>query len=204
MFPSVIETERLRLKRLTEAVDPLEVYEYYAKSETIAEETKYMSWDPHQTLKETWDTFKTFEERWNDAEDAVYGIFPRESEEGAGEFAGTAGLHPDWEKRTGNLGIWLRKPFWGRGYSGERAGALMQLAFDRLDLELVAVGYLPANTQSQRAIEKYMEKYGGRYEGCLRNWLPEDDGVKDMHRYSVSQAEWREAVGDEREASFSE
>ncbi len=63
MFPTVIETDQLRLEQLTEAVDPLDVYEYYANSETIAEETKYISWDPHQTLKETWDAFDTFEER---------------------------------------------------------------------------------------------------------------------------------------------
>ncbi len=64
------------------------------------------------------------------------------------------------------------------------------------------MGHLPANTQTKRAIEKYMDKYGGQYEGCLRNWLPEDDSVKDMHRYTVSQAEWQEAVGEELEASF--
>ncbi|WP_255767631.1 hypothetical protein [Haladaptatus halobius] len=37
--------------------------------------------------------FDTFEQRWDDAEDAVYGIFSRESEDRADEFAGTSELH---------------------------------------------------------------------------------------------------------------
>ncbi len=43
IFPTVIEIDWLRLHQLTEGVEPLYIYEYYAKSETIAEETKYPS-----------------------------------------------------------------------------------------------------------------------------------------------------------------
>ncbi|WP_129113229.1 GNAT family N-acetyltransferase [Halegenticoccus tardaugens] len=203
MFPETIETDRLRLRRLCrETIDPLDAYEHYGRSDTIEEETRHLTWEPHATPKETRDAFVSFEERWDDAEDAVYAIFPREGEAGAGEFAGTAGLHVDWEKRAAGLGIWLRKGFWGRGYSGERAGAMLQLAFDRLDLDVVSIGYLPGNERSKRAIEKYVERYGGRYEGLLRNWAVRQGDPSDCHRYTISRAEWREAVGDDREARF--
>lgn len=79
----------------------------------------------------------------------------------------------------------------------------MHLAFERLDLELVAVGHLPGNEGSKRAIEKYVDAHGGRYEGLLRNGLLTADGEPhDMHRYSVSQAEWSEAVGDDLPGRF--
>jgi ribosomal-protein-alanine N-acetyltransferase len=145
--------------------------------------------------------FNQFEERWDKREDAVYAIFPREGEDGAGELAGTTGLHLEWKKRAAGLGIWLRKPFWGRGYSGERAAALFELAFSHLDLELVAVSHLPENDQSKRAIEKYIERFGGQYEGTLRNIIVDSDGmVHDAHRHSVSHEEWRAAVVEERPA----
>jgi ribosomal-protein-alanine N-acetyltransferase len=99
----------------------------------------------------------------------------------------------DWEKRTGELGMWLRKDFWGRGYSGERAAALMDLAFERLDLEVVAVTHHADNDKSCRAIEKYIDTHGGRCEGLLRNWLPYDNEVADEYRYTVTQAEYRAA-----------
>ena len=95
-----------------------------------------------------------------------------------------------WDRRTGTLGTWLRKPFWGRGYSGERAAALLELAFGYLDLELVSAGYLSGNENSRRAIEKYVERFGGRYDGILRNWVPMDGAVRDLHRYTVTREQW--------------
>jgi len=73
----------------------------------------------------------------------------------------------------------------------------MALAFSRLDLDLVAVSHHPDNDQSERAIEKYVERFGGRREGLFRNHLTYQDGtVVDEVRYSVSQAEYREAVAE--------
>jgi RimJ/RimL family protein N-acetyltransferase len=205
MFPETIETDRLRLQRFSrETIDTLDLYEYTAKTDTIEEETRYVTWNPHATPKETLDFQTQMEEAWEKRENATYAVFPKDGEPRAGEFAGNTGFGIDWDKRKATLGIWLRKPFWGRGYSGERAGALLQLAFDRLDLELVDVGHVPDNEQSKRAIEKYVEKYGGRHDGVLRNWHLDDGEPVDMQLYSISQEEWREAVGDDREATFIE
>jgi RimJ/RimL family protein N-acetyltransferase len=89
--------------------------------------------------------------------------------------------------------MWLRKPFWGRGYSGERAAALMELAFERLDLELVAVTHLVGNEKSRRAIEKYVEAHDGRHEGRLRNRDATGEDPRDLHRYTVSAEEYRDS-----------
>lgn len=53
-------------------------------------------------------------------------IQPKEGEPNAGEIAGSGGLILDWETKTGYPAIWLRKPFWSRGYSGERADAMIE------------------------------------------------------------------------------
>ena len=115
----------------------------------------------------------------------------------AGELAGTTNLNFDWERRSAELGIWLRRAFWGRGYSGERAAALLELAFDRLDLELVGASHRDGNANSRRAIEKYVERFGGQHDGVLRNFVPTDDGVRDLHRYTVSREQYRDAVAEE-------
>jgi RimJ/RimL family protein N-acetyltransferase len=216
VFPVDVTTERLRLSRLTrDRVDPLTLYDHAGRSGTIAEETRHLSWSPHDHPKATREFLAGAEEGWEDAEEAVYAVFVRDGggdgEDGAGAatgpaedpFAGTTGLHFEWEKRTANLGIWLRKPYWGRGYSGERARAAMALAFDVLDLDLVAACCFPENEQSRRAIAKYVDATGGRYEGRLRNHVVDDDGVAhDAHRYAVSAVEWREATGGEYDATF--
>lgn len=199
MFPERIETERLVLEAFTpENVDALEVYQYTSHRNPHVEEiTDHLSWEPHRTPKETLDFLRSQAEARREGEDATYVLRPKQGEPEAGEFAGMTGLHPDWERRTATFGMWLRKPFWGRGYSGERAAALVELAFERLDLELVAVSHHAGNEKSRRAIEKYVERFGGRHEGLLRNGATGADGPVDVHRYTVTREEWTEATKDE-------
>ena len=198
LFPERLETERLHLERLChDTVDIFEYHEVRSRHEPDIEEvTEYLPWDPHGTVKETADYLDALEKEWANGTRTEYLIRPKEGEDGAGEFAGNAGLGIDWDRRTGTLGTWLRKRFWGRGYSGERAAALMELAFERLDLDCVAVTHHADNENSRRAIERYVEAHGGRCEGRLRNWVPYGDEVADEYRYTVTQAEYREATGD--------
>ncbi|MEZ3116973.1 GNAT family N-acetyltransferase [Halobaculum sp. MBLA0147] len=206
MFPELIETDRLRLERHDRAVTPRQFYAAggAGQSETVAEETEYVSWEPHPHPKESHDVREQFREQWEEREGLVYAVVPKATEPGGERYAGSAGLGLDWDTQTATLGIWLRKPYWGRGYSGERAAALASLAFDRLDLELVATEVLPANEQSLRAVEKYVDRLGGHREGRFRNRIvPEGgDGPSDVYRFSVSRTEYEAAVGDESLATF--
>ena len=203
LFPEVLETERLRLERLTND-DLFDLYEHASTdAPDVDEVTRYVNWDPHETPKETRDFVSMVESQWDEGEGATYVVRPREGEPLAGEFGGTTGLGVEWDRRLGTLGLWLRKPLWGRGYSGERAGALLALAFDRLDLDVVAVTHDPENDASRRAIGKYVDRFGGRKEGHLRNDIQFADGsVHDSVRYSVARAEWRAAVGDDHGVRF--
>lgn len=196
MFPEVIQTPRLRFERFDAAVDVATFYEYAGerRSETIGEEAAYVTWEPHDHPKHTADVIDGFREGWEAGEAATYAVVPREGEPGAGEFAGNTGISFEWDRRTATLGIWLRKPFWGRGYSGERAKALARLAFDRFDVDVLAVEVVPDNENSVSAIERYVSELGGRREGRLRNTVTDEAGVvSDSIRFSVAREEYREA-----------
>jgi len=196
LFPRTIETDRLRLEpRTPEHVDVHAAYRICSADDGIGEVTEYVTWDPHDHPKETHEFLERGRKKREENGTAAYAIRPREGEDGAGALAGFAGLSVDWDTRRGDLGIWLRKRFWGRGYAGERAAALFELAFDRLDLEVVRVTHDPENEQSRRAIEKYVDRFGGRREGTFRNFLAYADGtVHDQVSYSVTADEWRAAV----------
>ncbi|MFC7069748.1 GNAT family N-acetyltransferase [Halobaculum lipolyticum] len=197
MFPETIETDRLRLERLTrDRVDPRDLYAVASdRSPTVDEETEYLPWSPLATLRDAEERIAEFERRWDERERAEWVIRPREGEDGAGEFAGTAGLICRWDRDLVSPAVWLRKPFWGRRYSGERADALLAVAFDRLDVGVAAVPIHGENDRSYRAVERYVERHGGRYEGLLRNHAGRYDEPADHHRFSVSRAEWRAADG---------
>jgi len=204
LFPETVETDRLRLRRLSaDLLDPLSAYDVYAptRSGTIAAETEYLSFDPHRTPKATADFLADAAEKWESGEGAVYAVLPDDDHDAydgpaveGRPYAGTTGLHLEWDRQVGGFGIHLRKPFWGRGYSGERAAALLDLAFDVLDLEVTVVECLEGNKQSRRAIEKYVDRFGGRYEGRLRNEHIRDGEPTDAHRFSISREEWAAAV----------
>lgn len=192
MFPEAVETDRLRLQRFDEAVELDEAYEYFDRDETVEEELRYLTQTPDDTPKETFDRLQEAEENWTDAESALYAVFPRGGEDGAGELAGDAKLSVEWDRQGAVLGVRFRKRFWGRGYSGERAAAMLAVAFDHLDLDVVWAGAVADNDNSRRAIEKYVDRYGGRYDGLIRHWVPLDDAVADIHNFSITHEEFEE------------
>ncbi|SEH49401.1 Protein N-acetyltransferase, RimJ/RimL family [Halopenitus malekzadehii] len=196
MFPELIETDRLRLTPLwPDRVDVHELYRICSSDPGIETVTEYVTWDPHDTIDETAAFLDRGRSTWEQRSAVNYLIRPAEGEEGAGEIAGCTELRIDWDRRLAEPGIWLRDRFQGSGYAGERAAALLELAFDRLDLAVVAVSHHPDNDRSQRAIERYVDRFGGRREGRLRNDLTFLDGsVHDRVRYTISRSEWRTAT----------
>ncbi|WP_167837279.1 GNAT family N-acetyltransferase [Halosimplex halophilum] len=199
LFPERVETERLVLEAATtETVDPLDLYEHVREGAPHVDEvTEYVTWDPHETPRETAEFLELVtDEREND-EGATYVVRPKPGEDGAGELAGLSGISVDWDRKTATFGVWFRKRFWGRGYSGERAAALMGVAFDRLDLDAVVVCVHAGNEKSRTAVSRYVEAHGGHHEGLLRNFEVNQDGsVADVHRFTVTAAEYRAATDD--------
>lgn len=200
LFPDRIETDRLKLEALTtESIDPRTYYEY-ASGANADEVTTHLPWEPLEHPKAALDMIQDAEDARKAGEYARYIIRPKDGENDGGEFAGGTGIYPKWDRRTANLDIWLRPRFWGRGYSGERAGAMIELALVRFDLDLVAVAHMDGNQKSKRAVEKYVDRFGGQHEGLLRNWQVNDDGsVVDMHRYTITQDQYTEAAAMDSE-----
>ena len=191
MFPPRVETARLRLERCCrETVDLQEYYRICSSDPGIGAVTRFVPWDCHEHPKETAEFLDRKERQWDEAEKAPYVIRPRKGEPGAGEIAGQCGLRPNWDRRSATLNLWLRKRFWGRSYSGERAAAMLVLAFERLDLELVSVLHVVGNDNSRRAIEAYVDRFGGHRDGLLRNAIVVDDDPRDQYRYSISREEF--------------
>jgi RimJ/RimL family protein N-acetyltransferase len=194
MFPTEIETERLRFEPATpEQTDVHELYQIYSSDSGIEDVTEWVAWNPHKNPGQTMDLLEEYESKWDAHDRATYCIYPKDSEEGGGEIAGTTNIRVNWDQRRGRLGLWLRKKYWGRGYSGERAAVFLELAFDLLDLDVVVVSHIPGNEKSEKAITRYVDRFGGRQEGYIRNGLAGESGdVYDQVQYSITEEEWKE------------
>lgn len=140
-------------------------------------------------MGEAADRLARFEEAWADRERAEYAVRPRTGED-AGDLAGSAGLVLDWDRRVARPAINLRRRFWGRGYAGERARALVAMAFDRLAVEVVEVPVAVGNERSRRAVEHYVRRLGGEYLGVFRNDGVRSGGPVDRHRFAITRDQY--------------
>ena len=135
-----------------------------------------------------------------DRETARY--LPRSTEE-SGALVGTTAFGPEWETRRAGSDVVLAREYWGRGYGGDRAGAFVELAFERYDLDAFYTTRATGNEPSRRMIEKYVERYGGRHEGVLRQRSARPSGeVTDQHRLSITRDEYEKATRDRETLAF--
>jgi ribosomal-protein-alanine N-acetyltransferase len=66
------------------------------------------------------------------------------------------------------LGYWIAKPFWAKGYATEAVSALIAHAFDTDGFDYLLAGYFSDNPASARVIEKLgFVAQGGELRGCV-------------------------------------
>lgn len=193
LFPDRIETDRLVLERLChETTDVFELYEFLTRDDWEAAASDHMPWFRFERLDEVAAFVDSAEEQWADRDTARYLL--RAKEEG-GDLVGTTAYGPEWETRRAGSGVVLAKEYWGREYGLERASAFVELTFERYDLDAYYTTCAADNEPSRRMIEKYVDRYGGRHEGLLRQHSARPSGdVTDQHRFTILQSEYEAAT----------
>jgi [ribosomal protein S5]-alanine N-acetyltransferase len=93
--------------------------------------------------------------------------------------------NPDY--RSATIGYCLDETAWGQGFATEAAGALLQWAFDTLDLNRVEAETDTRNTASGRVLEKL----GFVREGTLREDCIVDGELSDSWVFGLLRREWR-------------
>lgn len=144
-------TERLLLRPWRES-DAESLYEY-AKAPDVG---PIAGWPPHQSVEESREIIRTV---FSAAE--TYAICERDNVIAIGAISLKMGEATDITDRDDEceLGYWLGKPFWGRGYMPEAAVELLRHAFEDLGMRAVWCGYYEGNLKSKRVQEKLGFEY---------------------------------------------
>ena len=104
-----------------------------------------------------------------------------------GELVGCIGLRVQNELERAEIGYWIGKPFWGRGYATEAAAAIIRYGFEDLNLHRIYAGYFsPRNEKSARVMIKNEMKY----EGTLRQHVKKWDEFVDIVYYGILREEY--------------
>jgi len=101
----------------------------------------------------------------------------------SGDFIGC--IRIDAEAAVGDIGYWVARPHWGKGYAGEAAKRITRLAFEALELTALEAEVMQGNLVSEKVLlaagfEKSGEAVGTRGR-C--------DGVATF-RYQLAQRDW--------------
>jgi RimJ/RimL family protein N-acetyltransferase len=136
-------------------------------------------WDPEVTtfLQATWPEALAGTRQWwehsRSAEDqASFAI-----ETLPGELIGNCALrHIGMKSRTANLGIFIGRPYWNRGFGTDAVRTLCRFAFREMNLQRVELDVFATNPRGRRAYEKV----GFEEEGRLRRAHFVDGGYVDV------------------------
>ncbi|MGB6118444.1 MAG: GNAT family N-acetyltransferase, partial [Mesorhizobium sp.] len=113
-----------------------------------------------------------------------------------GAFIGCAGLNPVGGAL--DLGYWIGRPQWGKGYATEAAQALVDLAFRASNTDHLTVSCRVTNAASRRVIHKCGFQYAG--QGMMNSLAA---GQVTVERYRLDRKTWvgLKSWGGDRAAS---
>ncbi len=101
------------------------------------------------------------------------------------ELVGVIGLIVDDTRTRADLGYWIGRAYWDRGYATEAVRRLVEFGFLNLGLERLWAVMLVNNDVSARVLEKV----GFRNEGQFRHEFPARNEVRTVHRFALTRVE---------------
>ena len=157
--PNEIATERLTL-RPPRFGDGVMINS--AIIETLEDLQKWMPWsDPTPSIADTEKWCRSAAAKFLAREQFHFLIFLKESR----DYIGTCGMHRiDWKAPAMEIGYWLRKSRWGKGYMIETTRAVADFAMKSLHANRVEIRCDDQNGRSARVAERA----GFALEGILR------------------------------------
>lgn len=112
----------------------------------------------------------------------VFAIVEKES----GSLIGIINIKQTLAYKRGELGYWVGRPYWGKGYGTEAARMVVAYGFEELGLNKVFAGAFADNPGSWRI----MEKVGMKHEGTWRQHAMRDGRFVDLAYYGVLREEY--------------
>lgn len=173
-----LASERLWLRFLNEADLPA-LYEIHSHPEVM----RYWNFPPWTKIEQAQQMLNDTLEAYQDGSGLRLGI-ERKADQ---TLIGACSLFQFHEtSRRAEIGYLLGRPHWGFGYMHEALQALLDYAFNRMNLNRLEADIDPRNLASA----KTLERLGFKREGHLRErWIVGDE-ITDTWLYGLLRREW--------------
>ena len=174
-----IQTDRLLLRPF--ALEDASMVQTLAGEKDIASTTLNLPHPYEDGMAEEW--IGTHQERYEKGESVVLAIVLNDNR----TLIGAIGLEINKDNDRAELGYWIGKPYWNKGYCTEAARALIQHGFDVLGLVRIHASHFRRNPASGRV----MQNIGMIHEGSLRKHITKWGKQEDLEIYGILKEEWK-------------
>jgi ribosomal-protein-alanine N-acetyltransferase len=96
----------------------------------------------------------------------------------------------DWQSQRAEIGYWIGKPYWGKGYGTEAARAVVKYGFETLGLHRINGRHFGNNPASGRILKKI----GMKHEGCQRQAFKKWGKFEDFELYGILRSEYEKGL----------
>lgn len=169
-FP-LLKTERLILSQLQE--EDIRVVTEYLQDKVFSDLTSNIPYPYTEEHAVLW--LKMSREDFESRKGYTFAIRTKD-----GKIIGAIGLHDEGSDKA-ELGYWLAKPFWNRGFVTEAATAVVDFGFKELSFNKIYATHFLHNPSSG----KVMEKIGMQKEALLKQHMKKEGKYFDVPLYSV-------------------
>jgi len=108
-----------------------------------------------------------------------------------GKPIGSASIRPDAANFRGDIGLWIGKPFQGKGYGTQTVRWLLVYGFEHLGLEKIEASVFVGNWASRRIFEKN----GFALEGIIRKAVRKYGQAVDEWVFGITREDYRKLPG---------
>ena len=175
-FP-VLETPRLLLKAPKES-DAEAILEMMSNPNVM----RYYDWEAHKSKEDSLKLIQILNQRYEDKIGLRWFLWHKERQ----EIIGFAGFYKIELEHDAGLGYGLKEEFWNKGIMHEALQKILSYGFAQLQLHRVYAEVMPANSASQ----KLLQKLGFLHEGTLRESKYFKEKINDMSLFALLQRDW--------------
>lgn len=167
-----LQTERLVLKKM-EVSDSSSLFKIWSDSEV----TRFMNINSLTDESQAIDIIEMLDDLYREDKAIRYSIIQSDSN----QIIGSCGYNSlDFENFKAEIGYDLGKEYWGNGFASEAILALLDYAFNTLNLNRIEAKVEPENCKSIRLLEKLHFQF----EVTLRQAEKSKDTFIDLNMYS--------------------
>lgn len=144
---------------------------------------EWLQWvDYTKSVEDTLEAGKKFRMAWAETGALQCGIWYK------GKLAGMIGTHDiDHANKRSSVGYWLAKDYAGKGIVTQSVAAILDYAFNEVNLNHMTLRAATGNKKS-RAVA---ERLGFTHEGTLRDYELNGDEFLNLEVYGMRASEWK-------------